>query len=518
MKIKIFNFIILILILISLRLEGSEIKNARNLFFDGKLKQAENVTEKILKKNRNSSEALFLLGRIYYRQNKLKSAISIFEKIRMDKLNSSEAMDVGFAYYNAGEYQKSILAFEQVGKKFKSKPIADFYMGVSYMQIGYVDKGKIFISRANPLPKNLEIERQKILSGNVSLLNTQKTEEPPQEKKAEIKEWILSGGPAVNYDFNNIENQNHGNSVVKTLNQDFIMGGSVSTTYNWLGLGLEDAPMNLLFPLSLNYGTSTTQGKDLKYFKDQSNQESFTATEEIKPITSGKRIELSVNPFFSWPFKKAWLLGLGFDFFETFPIDSEDKSSGIRTSKAMIKFSGEKITASLNSFYRMSVDEIENPTRQDVSVGGDMTRGLGKVSLKLAASYLSSYDGDGNAPASGAQANLGGLAKISLGWEFGFTTFAQAGVNLLTDYAKSVSSESTTSGKTVLIAQGTKKSFALGLAIAPASWLAIGSDVTYSFFDFEIDTKDEKLVKSFKSDVADRTVQSHANVRVSYSF
>lgn len=139
----------------SLYLNLARIESAK-----GNYAQAEGYIGSALQLKQNYLDAIYLLSQIQVAQNKIGDAItSVQVASQLNPTNPLIFFQLGFLYYNANNFNKSIEAFTQALKLDPNYANAQYFIGLSYARLTqYATAAPYFEALAQTNPDNKEVE------------------------------------------------------------------------------------------------------------------------------------------------------------------------------------------------------------------------------------------------------------------------------------------------------------------------------------------------------------------------
>ena len=93
---------------------NNDFRKALNFFQSGRLVDARNLVEEVLKSDRNNSQALNLYAFVLYYQNNLNAALEQWQKAIQINPNYIEAYNgCGNAYKNLKKFEEAVQSFKK---------------------------------------------------------------------------------------------------------------------------------------------------------------------------------------------------------------------------------------------------------------------------------------------------------------------------------------------------------------------------------------------------------------------
>ena len=93
---------------------NSDLSKALNFFQSGRLVEARNLVEEVLKSDRNNSQALNLYAFVLYYQNNFNAALEQWQKAIKINPNYIEAYNgCGNAYKNLKKFEEAVQSFKK---------------------------------------------------------------------------------------------------------------------------------------------------------------------------------------------------------------------------------------------------------------------------------------------------------------------------------------------------------------------------------------------------------------------
>ncbi|SMF22029.1 tetratricopeptide repeat protein [Pseudobacteriovorax antillogorgiicola] len=124
-------------------------RQAQSYYDNQQYRKAGKVLVPLIREFPNRSSALELLALVYFQRGKFSQARDVFDRMNYRELSRDAGYAWGASYYAAKQWKKAVYGFKKVPRKSPYRPLAAYFLGVSYFRMKRWYPAKKFLLRAD---------------------------------------------------------------------------------------------------------------------------------------------------------------------------------------------------------------------------------------------------------------------------------------------------------------------------------------------------------------------------------
>ena len=128
---------------------NQQIQKAQVEFENGNYSKASRILSRIIQTNPSRTDAIQLMGRVYFRKGQFKIARDYFRLISANQLSREAGYAWGASFFSSKEWKRAILGFRKVPRSSQYRNLSAYYLGICYYRLKRWYPAKSFLLKSN---------------------------------------------------------------------------------------------------------------------------------------------------------------------------------------------------------------------------------------------------------------------------------------------------------------------------------------------------------------------------------